>query len=322
MNLPLQPPPELLERLQSSRRPLLIAHIAPDGDAIGSLLALGILLHRLGQDPVLACQDRVPPTLRFLPYVDRIIQDAEQNVDMVIALDSSDPDRMGSVYRAAWHDSLPLFVIDHHITNARFGDVNWIEPGACATAEMIYYLAAALGAPLQTDMATCILTGIVTDTRGFRTANTTPRVMSVVAKLMEAGAALSQITEETLNTRSFALVQLWARVLDTVELSERGVISALNTQAMREGLGALVRAEGLVSFILGVREARIAVLFTELPEGEIECSFRARPGHDVSALALEFGGGGHPLAAGCTISGSVDEVRRMILARLEALLSS
>ena len=317
----LHPPPELLEWLQSSRRPLLIAHLAPDGDAIGSLLALGILLHRLGQDPVLACQDRIPSTLRFLPYTDRITQDAVQHVDMVIALDSSDPDRMGSVYRPEWHDALPLLVIDHHVTNVRFGDVNWVEPEACATAEMIYYLAEALDAPLHTDAATCILTGIVTDTRGFRTANTTPRVMKVVAKLMEAGAALNHITEETLNTRSFALVKLWARVLDTVELSDAGVISAVNTQAMREGLGSLVRAEGLASFILGVKEARIAAVFTELPDGEIECSFRARPGYDVSAFVLEFGGGGHPLAAGCTIPGTIDEVRRMVVARLEALIS-
>jgi phosphoesterase RecJ-like protein len=311
------PPPELLDALQSARRPLLIAHISPDGDAIGSLTALGYLLYRIGKDPILACQDKAPNSFNFLPFYDRITQNVDGvHADLVIALDSSDPTRMGSIYDEAQFADLPLMVIDHHITNVYFGDVNWVEPGCCATDEMIFHLARALNEPLDETLATALLTGIVTDTRGFRTSNVTPAVMHITGELMDAGAPLTMITERTLDSRSMALIQLWGRVLDTVEL-QGGVVSAINTMKMRQDLGGIIRAEGLVSFILGAEEARIAAVFTEMPEGKVECSFRALPGYDVAKIAFELGGGGHPPAAGCTIDGDLPGVRRKVVAMLQ-----
>jgi len=211
---------------------------------------------------------------------------------------------------------LPLIVIDHHITNVYFGDINWVEPTCCATDEMIYHLVVALDEALDETLATALLTGIVTDTRGFRTSNVTPVVMHITGRLMDAGAPLAMITERTLNTRSMSLIRLWGRVLESVEQDD-GVISALNTQQMRRDLGGIIRAEGLVSFILGAEEARIAAVFTETPEGKVECSFRARPGYDVSQIALELGGGGHPPAAGCTIDGDLPTARRRVVAMLK-----
>lgn len=313
----LTPPAVLLEHIHNSQRPLLIAHIAPDGDAIGSLLATGLILYRLGKEPILACQDRRPNSLQFLPFQDKIINQVfDQDIDLVISLDSSDAKRMGDIYDARQYGNLPLLVIDHHITNTQFGSVNWVEPSAAATAEIIYYLCLALGAEIQADLATCILTGLVTDTRGFRTNNTTARVMNIAATLMEAGAPLNKITEQALNTRSYELIQLWARALESLAL-DGGVISVVNAKAMRSDLGRLIRADGLASFILGAHEANIAALFTELPDNRIECSFRARPGNDVATVAFEFGGGGHPLAAGCTIDGRLEEVRTQVVARLQ-----
>ncbi|MCO6450955.1 MAG: bifunctional oligoribonuclease/PAP phosphatase NrnA [Caldilineales bacterium] len=312
---PLKPPPSLLEAIQSARHPALIAHIAPDGDAIGSLLGLGILLYELGKDPILACQDRVPISFQFLPFADQITDQIHHDADLIIALDSSDRERLGDIYHPGEIGNLPLVVIDHHITNLEYGGINWIEPGASATAEMIYYLAEALHVPVDTAAATCLLTGIVTDTRGFRTNNTTSRTMHVVAKLTAAGASLNQITETTLNSNSSDLIRLWGRALVTMQI-DGGVISAVNKLAMREDLGRLIRADGLASFLLSAREAQIAVVFTELPDGEIEISFRARPGQDVASLALELGGGGHPLASGCTVNGTVEDVRRDVVKRL------
>jgi phosphoesterase RecJ-like protein len=307
-----------LDALSSARRPLLIAHISPDGDAIGSLTALGYLLYRMGKDPILACQDKAPNTFNFLPHYDRIVQNVDgYRPDLVISLDSSDPTRMGSIYDEERFGDLPLIVIDHHITNVYFGDINWVEPGCVATDEMIYYLTRALGESLDATLATALLTGIVTDTRGFRTYNVTPAVMRITGELIDAGAPLAMITERTLDTRSLDLITLWGRVLDTVELTE-GVISAINTIEMRKGLGGIIRAEGLVSFILSAQEARIAALFTEMPEGKVECSFRARRGYDVSRIALELGGGGHPPAAGCTVEGEIHEVRQRVVAMLQA----
>ncbi|RME81626.1 MAG: bifunctional oligoribonuclease/PAP phosphatase NrnA [Caldilineae bacterium] len=312
----LVPPQELLDAIMRARHPLVIAHVAPDGDAIGSVLACGRLLHHLGKDPILACQDRVPAAFRFLPGHDRLRTEIEGfEIDMVISLDSSDPSRMGRIYESRFNN-IPLAVVDHHITNVYFGNVNWVEPEACATAEMIYYLARAFDIEPDQEMATCILTGIVTDTRGFRTANTTARVMNLASRLMEAGAPLGAITEQALNSRSLDLVRLWGRALDTVAV-EDGVVSAENSLRMRADLDGVIRAEGLVSFILGVYEAKAAVVFTELAENEVECSFRARPGYDVSQVAFEFGGGGHPLASGCTLAGTLPEVKEEVLRRLK-----
>ncbi len=311
------PPPELLDALQSARRPLLIAHIAPDGDAIGSLTALGYLLYRMGKDPILSCQDKAPNTFNFLPFYDQITQNVDGvNADLVIALDSSDPTRMGSIYDEAQFADLPLLVIDHHITNVYFGDINWVEPTCCATDEMIFHLARALHEPLDDTLATALLTGIVTDTRGFRTSNVTPAVMHITGELMDAGAPLTMITQRTLDTRSMSLIKLWGRALETVQL-DGGVISAINTMEMRKDLGGLIRAEGLVSFILGADDARIAAVFTEMPEGKVECSFRALPGYDVAQIAFELGGGGHPPAAGCTTDGDLPSVRRRVVAMLQ-----
>jgi phosphoesterase RecJ-like protein len=311
------PPPDLLDALQSARRPLLIAHVSPDGDAIGSLTAMGYLLYRMGKDPILACQDKAPNAFNYLPFYDRIVQNVDDaNADLVIALDSSDPSRMGDIYDEAQFADLPLMVVDHHITNVYFGDVNWVEPTCCSTAEMVFHLTRALHEPLDETLATALLTGIVTDTRGFRTSNVTPAVMHITGQLMDAGAPLTTITERTLDTRSMSLIKLWGRALDTVELAD-GVISAINSLEMRQDLGGIIRAEGLVSFILGAENAKIAAVFTEMPDGKVECSLRARPGYDVARIAFEMGGGGHPPAAGCTTDGDLPGVRRKVIAMLQ-----
>lgn len=311
------PPPRLIEALHSCRRPLLIAHLAPDGDSLGSLLAAGLMLYRLGKDPVLACQDRVPHSLAFLPSCERVVNTVETEVDLVVALDCSDASRLGNVYQPRRQPGLPLAVIDHHVTNVFFGDIHWVEPRACATAELIYDLTLAMQSPIDADLATCLLTGLVTDTRGFRTDSTSPRVLDIAATLMAAGASLFSISSATLDARSYTLVQLWGRALASVQL-DKGVISVVNTRAMRNDLNGLTRAEGLASFLLGANEAEIAAVFTELPDGEVECSFRAQPGHNVATLALELGGGGHPLAAGCTVKGQIDDIRQRLVARLRS----
>ena len=277
---------------------------------------MGYLLYRMGKDPILACQDKAPAAFNFLPFYERIVQSVDERPDLVISLDSSDPTRMGGIYDEERFGDLPLIVIDHHVTNVYFGDINWVEPDCCATDQMIYYLTKALNEPLDETLATALLTGIVTDTRGFRTYNVTPAVMHVTGELIDAGAPLAMITERTLDTRSMALITLWGRALDTVAL-EDGVISAINTLAMRQDLGGIIRAEGLVSFILSAQEAKIAAVFTEMPDGKVECSFRARRGYDVSQIALQLGGGGHPPAAGCTVEGAIHAVRREVVAMLK-----
>ncbi len=195
--------PALLQALSEGRDILCVSHISPDGDAVGSLLGMGRLLRRLGKQPVLALQDPVPAEHRVLPgAADIITQQSpdfeiavrQRRFDLIVCVDSSSPDRMGAVYNAPVHDAATLLVIDHHVTNTRFGAINWVAPECAAACQMLVYLADALEVPLEGELAECLLTGIVTDTLCFRTDSTTPDVLSAAMRLMQGSADLSTIT--------------------------------------------------------------------------------------------------------------------------------
>ncbi len=323
-----EPPPELLAAIQEARTVLCISHVGPDGDAIGSLTGLGWLLQALGKAPTLALADPVPEDFHFVPGQERIVgPDGVGPVyDLAICVDASSPDRMGPVYRPQVHSRFPLAVIDHHVTNTFFGQIHWVDPSAAATCQMLATLAQALDVPLAGPLAECLLTGLVTDTLGFRTSNTDTRVLATAIQLMEGGADLNQIVNMTLRRRPFAMVRLWSMVLPTVTLEE-GVIWVVIRQSQREAAGVPENASpGLAGFLVEVREADISATFTERVrengQVEVECSFRAKPGFDVSQVAFAFGGGGHPPAAGCTLPGSPDQVVPQVVAALQALRRS
>ena len=250
--------PALLTALASANQILCISHVKPDGDAVGSLLGLGWLLLRLGKQPTLALQDPVPDEHKVLPGADKILtaQDddyralvQEHPFDAVISLDTSSADRMGNAYNPAVHGQVPLLVIDHHITNTYFGTVNWVEPLCAATAQMVVYLADALGVSLDSEMSECLLTGLVTDTRGFRTSNTTVEVLEVAQRLMHAGASLTTITQRTVNSQPFAMLKLWSLILPTIQL-EDGVIWAAANELVFDQVGLPVGDTGLSSYLV------------------------------------------------------------------------
>ena len=188
--------------LQQRRRPLLISHPRPDGDTIGCALALRLALLQMGKSPALACVHPIPANVAYLPgaetYVSDVPEDAD--IDLVIAVDMSDLNRTGGIYKDAWRGKLPLLVIDHHATNDAFGDVNLVDPDAGATALPLAALIDALGIPLTGDMATCLLAAVLTDTRGLRTSNTTPEVLRFVGQLIEAGGDYAGVMENTLDS--------------------------------------------------------------------------------------------------------------------------
>ena len=186
---------EVIPLLAASQRILLICHVAPDGDAIGSLLGLAWLLKDQSKQVISASQDGVPKDLRFLPGWSTVVRQSSEPVDLVIALDCSDRERLGTAFSADRHGQVPLINIDHHVTNLRYGAVNLVDPHATSTAEVVYALAHALGWSIGPEAAQCLLTGLVTDTRGFRTSNVTAQTLGVAQALMEAGASLSIITE-------------------------------------------------------------------------------------------------------------------------------
>jgi len=320
------PPPTTLpweaaaELLRNARRVLLIAHVSPDGDALGSTLALTFALRNMGKHAVPTCQDQPHPRFGFLPGVHEVRQALPpgEHFDLIIALDSSDIARLGTIYQPEQHAALPLLVIDHHITNTAFGTVNVIDPSASSTAEIVFALLKHMGTPITPEIANALLTGVITDTQAFRTSNTTPQTLANAVELMRLGGNLQEITRQALVLRPFDSLRLLGAGLASAQLEER-VAYAVIPQKLRAELG--VREErgdgGLVGMLISAYEVDIAAVFVELPNGEVEVGLRAQPGFDVAQVAFEMGGGGHPAAAGCTLPGPLREAVNRLLPRLK-----
>ncbi len=321
--------PTLLITLQEAQSLLCISHVNPDGDAVGSLLGMGWLLRRLHKEPVLALQDVPPPEFAWMPGMETLLTAQspaypqavrETPFDVVVCLDASSQDRMGNAYNPSVHGSAPLVVIDHHVTNTYFGHINWVDTGCAATCQMVAYLAQALGVPLQGELAECLLTGLVTDTLCFRTSNTDERVLAVATQLVQGGANLAQITERTINRRPFSLLRLWGLVLPQVRLEDRVIWATVSQNQLQEA-GHRSHDTHLSSLLITADEADISAVFLEKAVDDgvpaVECSFRAKPGFDVSRIALQLGGGGHPPASGCTISGPLEEVAAKVVPLLQ-----
>jgi bifunctional oligoribonuclease and PAP phosphatase NrnA len=314
-------PEDLLEAIRASRRALCVSHVKPDGDAVGSLLGMTLILQGLGKQVTPALQDAPSAELLRLPSAGQIVheQGLGHGYDTVVSVDASSMDRIGGVYRNE-ERNLPLLVIDHHITNTRFGAHNWIAATDAATSQMLVRLADALGVALTPDLAQCLLTGVVTDTLCFRTTNTTPDVLDTAMRLMQAGADLSEITENVFDQRPFSVLRLWGLVLDHARLEE-GVIWATLPRLSLTMAGSLSDEDGSLSSVL-IRTvgADMSATFLEktdrLGAPAVECSFRARRGFDVSRIALQLGGGGHPQAGGCTVAGELDAVADHVVSLL------
>jgi len=309
------------EALLRAKNILVISHQDPDGDAISSILGLTWILRQLGKQVQPSCPNPVPEPYAFLPGSSEIAPVSATNQDLIVTLDGSDASRFGSCFDPEQTGGVQVVNIDHHVTNTRFADINWVGPEYAATCEMLFDLLPLLGATLDEAIATCLLTGTLTDTLGFRTQNTSAHLLHAAAQLVEGGAPLAQITEQVFNRRALRSLRLWGKVIESMEFSD-GLVWASSTVAMRSLCGVDRSAtNGVVNLLATVKEANVAVLFTERESGEIEVSMRSRPGYDVSSVALRLGGGGHPQAAGCKIAGPLDVVKDRVLSELKAALS-
>lgn len=312
-----QPLIEIADLLRRSRRLLALSHIAPDGDAIGSLLGFGWLMRELNHPDLhltLALADPLPVQFRWLPGATEIIADPpRQPWDVVVSLDSSDTRRLGAIFRPAEYGDVPVINLDHHVTNLYFGTVNYVDPSAAATAQVIVDLADVLMVPITRPMATCLLTGLVTDTLSFRTNNVDDRVLQTAIRLVKAGANLAEITQRSLNHKPLSIMRLWGLALSNLHLQD-GVLWTAITPAMRAAAGVTDQGDGgLTSYLINAPEANIAAVFSERPDGQVEIGLRSRPSYDVSQIALDLGGGGHPQAAGCTIPGPLAVAQERVL---------
>jgi bifunctional oligoribonuclease and PAP phosphatase NrnA len=307
--------------LRRAQRILAITHLSPDGDAIGSLMGFGHAMTGLGKVVTLACQDPAQARFDYLSGVRDIRQSADGNYDLIVSIDASDIQRLGSLFVPAVHAKLPLVVFDHHITNTLFGAVNVVEPETASSAEVILKLVRRMGVHISGDIAAALLTGIITDTLAFRTSSVTPDTLAAAMDLMRAGASLTEITRKALVLRSYDSLKFLAAGIVASQL-DGSIVYATITRKMRKELGLKDdRGDaGLVGTLVTANESKIAVVFVENPDGSIEIGFRAAPGYDVSQVALEFGGGGHPAASGCTLPGPMRDAVNRVMPRLRQVI--
>jgi len=305
--------------LEAAQSIYIACHIIPDGDAVGSLLGLGLALRHLGKQCTMACADPVPFKFDFLSGVQEIVTHPPTSEEVIVTIDSSDIERLGSLYDEAIFRSRPVINIDHHVTNTRFGTVNLVQ-FLPSTAEIVYALIRRLGVPLDKDIASALLTGLVTDTRCFRTGNVTAKQLRTAIALMKAGASLTNITELVFNREPISRICLWGQALANAQTRGRVIWTEVHRDMMRQCGASPNEGNGLVSFLASAMGVDIAVVFRETDDGRIEASMRAGPGWDISGIALELGGGGHPRAAGCTIAGEMSTVRERVLRGIEAAL--
>ncbi len=313
---PMAPPP-LVEHIQQASTFLLITHVSPDSDAIGGLLGLTHALRLLGKTVTPSCSDPIRDRFDILPGNTEVVAQVSGPAarECVIALDCGDVQRLGPIWTNLPAPRPFLINIDHHISNTRFGQINWVDPSAASTAELVLQLIDQLGVTLNQDIATCVLYGIVGDTLGFRTPNTTPQQLEYAERCMEAGASLYASIDHQFNRRSQALVCLWGKALNALKIKNRIAYTAIS-KAMRDACGMGITELGLSSFLVSLNEADRAAVLVEKDDGGVEISLRAKPGFNVSNAAVALGGGGHPLASGTTIDGPLDVAVKRVLSAL------
>jgi len=310
---------EIIQELTAARSVLLISHVRPDGDAIGSLLGLGLSLREMRKRVCMVSPDGVPRPLTFLEGSQDIKREPEGDFECVCVLDSADLQRINTVLaRFAQVD----INIDHHVTNEGFARLNLVDTKAASTTEVLTDLLREGELPITQAVSEALLTGIVTDTIGFRTSSVTPRTLRRAAVLMEKGAPLARLYQLGLVRRTFDEALLWGAGLVKLQRQDRLVWTAITLDDRRKaGYNGKDDAD-LVNMLTTIEGADIVVVFLEQPQGKVKVSLRASAGLDVSGIARRFGGGGHAAAAGAELSGSMEEVQKIILDAVQPILQN
>jgi len=318
---------KIAERLNGAERVLLVSHVFPDGDSLGSSLAIHMALKSIGKDVYLYLHGDVPRIFTWLPDSDVIKGELPQKDDpswTVVALDCADNGRMGEPFLEWYDDSLPLINIDHHITNVNFGEINWVEPDYSSTGEMIIEVLDALGVELDRDLATCIYCAVLTDTGRFGYSNTTLRSLSVATRCVEAGANPHRVYHKIYSSRTLDGLKLLKMALGTIRFFAGDTVVAFHVD--REMFNAtntdVSDTENFLETVTQVGELSMVVFFKEVEPGIIKASLRCRAPINAYEIAAKFGGGGHPRASGFSFNGAMEDVYDKFLAEAEKALAA
>ena len=325
---------KILERLQQTPCLAVAAHQNPEGDALGATLAVALWLRKKGGDARAYNVDPVPGFLRFLPGADTITRRVEDLGDppLVVVVDCGEISRTGKAFEK-FVQGREIINLDHHDTNNGFGRLNLVRPQASSASEIVYDLITAEGEPVAPAVAWNLYTGILMDTGSFRFPNTTPAALRIASELVAAGVDPARVARETFDTQPAGKLKLLARVLSTMEFDPgpglAGVVEMVLTQAMFTETGTQAEdAEGLINHPVSVESVKVAVLYRQLTSEKWKVSLRSRvpndgrPGINIAKVAEALTGGGHRLAAGATVAGSLDQVRRLVHEKLAPALAA
>jgi phosphoesterase RecJ-like protein len=302
---------DVLQQIAQRDRFVLTSHARPDGDAIGSALACCQVLRAMGKQADVVLHDGVPRIYRALPFADQVMQ-ADRvlgNYDAAIILECD------SIHRTRLEglENRYLISIDHHVSGRPFADVNWIDPQAVATGEMVFRLAREAGTPFSPEIATCLYTALMTDTGSFMFQGTNEHTFALARELVLAGADPSHCARSIYFAHSVAKMRLLGEALRNLN-TEGNVGWTWVTQEQMERCDAKEEdCEGLVNYVLSIGEVEVAAFFRELPDGRFRVSLRSKGRVNVAHVAEGFGGGGHECASGCSLGGPLVQAARQIL---------
>ena len=322
---------EVIEAIKKYKRFLITAHINIEGDSLGSQLAMKALLVSLGKDAVIVDNDAVPEHFKFLPGADEVSSDmsGKFEFDAALILDCPTLNRIGKVKDIIIGRHKPIINIDHHISNEKFGDINWVEPHASSAGEMVYRLFRETGVKLTKEVALSLYIAILTDTGSFNYDNTSSVTHEIAGELLGYGLDPAVVSENVYERRSVEDIKLLGMALATLKVNKEGTVAYLEvTSDMLKITGAdLAKSEGLINFPRSIDKVKIAVLFKEdiKDKNKINVSFRSKGNGetiDVNKIAAIFGGGGHMRASGCVISGTLEEAKKKVLAKVEEALKA
>src|SRR5579863_2199174 len=305
---------EVLNHIERRSRFLLTSHARPDGDAVGSALACCQILRSMGKEADVVLRDGVPRIYQPLPFADTVVRAVcvEGNYEAAIILECDSVQRT----RLQGLENRFLINIDHHVSGRPFGHVNWIDPKAVATAEMVYRLAREAGVKISPEVATCLYTAVLTDTGSFMFEGTNEHTFELARELVLAGADPARCARQVYFGHSTAKLRLLGAALSA--LQREGPLAWIwVTQEQMERAGAKEEdCEGLVNYALSIGDVEVAVFFREMPDGRFRVSLRSKSGMDVAAIAQEFGGGGHACASGCAVDGPLHAAVESVLAKI------
>lgn len=308
---------QIVDAIARRQRFVLSSHTRPDGDSIGSQLAMAYALRALGKEVRVVNQDAAPgPLLQFpgVPEIE-IAGRVDGDFDAAIIMECGDLARTG----VSGLDRFYVINIDHHPGNSGYGDINWFDAAAAACGEMVFDLARALGAPLSLEVATHVYLAILTDTGSFHYSSISPRTFDICRQALEAGVDPVLTARTVYDSNNVGGLKLFGSVLGAMQLDRTGRIAVMyvDHRMARDAGGSYEDTEGLINLPLTVKEVQAVVFFKQVEGNEYRVSMRSKGDTDIGAIAKELGGGGHKNAAGCTATGAIDVLRGMFIERIE-----